>query len=427
MLAPQPVAEDYSQPTLQRLNGRGFILNSVDLQIVSKAPGWNLDSTERAANIQEAINQGAEYISIAVPYDNPTKYGEYVVSARAKGVKILHRPHWQAWEGDDDVGDITSITRSGSTATVVTSTVHNLQSGNTVSMSGADQSEYNAQFVVTVVNTTTFTCTVSGTPANGSGTMLWRLGAQGYLDNFYNFVQLHPEFFEAGDVVWVCTEPNNANDNNNYTFRDGGLSANSLNIETFNQFCIDCVKYANAAFRAAGITGVGTWGCGSSVALLDLAGQTLYGTTGSNGSAGREGGLNNSDIVNYFGGILTIDHYESNTFRDGNTYYTAYNTDLDKIHTAFPDCRIMIGEIGYHTTTVVPDGEQYGVFDRVVDALRSKSFIYGVNFWVHMGSTTASIWNNNSGTIIKGGRDATRALRKAFKTGNVAFGARITP
>lgn len=60
---------------------------------------------------------------------------------------------------------VTSITRATSTATVTTSAAHNLTTGNVVLISGATQTEYNGSFTITVTSSTTFTYTVSGTPA----------------------------------------------------------------------------------------------------------------------------------------------------------------------------------------------------------------------------------------------------------------------
>lgn len=70
-------------------------------------------------------------------------------------------------ENKDDATPLTvsSITRSGSVATVVTSTVHGLVNADTVVIAGATQPEYNGTFIITYVNTTTFTYKVEGTPA----------------------------------------------------------------------------------------------------------------------------------------------------------------------------------------------------------------------------------------------------------------------
>ena len=69
---------------------------------------------------------------------------------------------------------ITSITRVGSTATATTASDHGLGSSNTVTISGADQTEYNLTDVsITVTGTDTFTYTVSGSPTSpATGTIL---------------------------------------------------------------------------------------------------------------------------------------------------------------------------------------------------------------------------------------------------------------
>ena len=68
---------------------------------------------------------------------------------------------------------VSSITRSGQTATATTVSAHNLATGVSVTVSGAGQSEYNITATVTVTSTTTFTYTVAGAPATpATGTLL---------------------------------------------------------------------------------------------------------------------------------------------------------------------------------------------------------------------------------------------------------------
>lgn len=57
-----------------------------------------------------------------------------------------------------------SLTRSGSTATFTTSSVHILETGDFVVVAGADQPEYNGIFRVSRLSDTQFSYTVSGTP-----------------------------------------------------------------------------------------------------------------------------------------------------------------------------------------------------------------------------------------------------------------------
>lgn len=67
---------------------------------------------------------------------------------------------------------VSSLTRSGQTATAVTSSDHNLASNLDVIISGANESEYNGTFTITVTDTDTFTYTVTGTPSTpATGTM----------------------------------------------------------------------------------------------------------------------------------------------------------------------------------------------------------------------------------------------------------------
>jgi hypothetical protein len=77
---------------------------------------------------------------------------------------------------DDDypgVVPVTSITRSGSIATLTSTTNHGLVTGDEIVISGATQTEYNGTFTVTKTGNTTFTYTVTGTPATpATGTIL---------------------------------------------------------------------------------------------------------------------------------------------------------------------------------------------------------------------------------------------------------------
>lgn len=65
---------------------------------------------------------------------------------------------------------ISSITRSGSTATVTTSTAHPFLTGDRVTIAGATQTDYNGSFQITYVSSTSFTYTVSNTPATPATT-----------------------------------------------------------------------------------------------------------------------------------------------------------------------------------------------------------------------------------------------------------------
>jgi uncharacterized phage protein gp47/JayE len=63
------------------------------------------------------------------------------------------------------VVSVSSITRVGSIATATTASAHNLGSGISATIAGADQAEYNGAQIVTVTGADTFTYSVSGAPA----------------------------------------------------------------------------------------------------------------------------------------------------------------------------------------------------------------------------------------------------------------------
>jgi len=68
---------------------------------------------------------------------------------------------------------VSNITRNSTTATVKTLLPHNRVTGDSVTISGADQAAYNVTASVTRVNATTFTYTVAGSPASpATGTIV---------------------------------------------------------------------------------------------------------------------------------------------------------------------------------------------------------------------------------------------------------------
>jgi len=78
---------------------------------------------------------------------------------------------------------VTSITRSGTTATVTTTDTHNMGIGQSTTIAGAAESDYNGTFVVTSVpSSTTFTYEVSGSPSTPATGTITSTKATVYLD-----------------------------------------------------------------------------------------------------------------------------------------------------------------------------------------------------------------------------------------------------
>ncbi len=65
---------------------------------------------------------------------------------------------------------VTTLTSSGTTATATTTAEHGLATGETTFIAGADQTDYNGTFIVTVTSTTVFTYTMLADPATDTAT-----------------------------------------------------------------------------------------------------------------------------------------------------------------------------------------------------------------------------------------------------------------
>jgi hypothetical protein len=107
--------------------------------------------------------------------------GEFVFVKNAYGAWILDDAAATPISDVDYPGyqtiAVTSITRSGSTATVTTTAPNTLETGDTVLISGAAETEYNGQFTIVVLTNATFTYQVTGTPATpATGTIVLQGG-----------------------------------------------------------------------------------------------------------------------------------------------------------------------------------------------------------------------------------------------------------
>jgi DNA/RNA endonuclease YhcR with UshA esterase domain len=98
------------------------------------------------------------------------------VTIAAKAVALDFGTSGSGWieqTVNDGTIDSVGITRVGATATATTAIAHGYKTGDVVYISGATAPEYNGAFTITVTGTTTFTFTVSGTPATpATGTIL---------------------------------------------------------------------------------------------------------------------------------------------------------------------------------------------------------------------------------------------------------------
>ena len=92
--------------------------------------------------------------------------GHFLVACNgADPTMIYDGTQWFKVATTTTAATISTITKSGTTATLTTATAHGLITGNRVTISGASSSEYNGTYVITVTGANTFTYTMATTPA----------------------------------------------------------------------------------------------------------------------------------------------------------------------------------------------------------------------------------------------------------------------
>lgn len=133
-------------------------------------------------------------------------------------------------------GDIsvTSLTRSGSTVTATTSVNHNLADGVSTTVSGANETEYNGTFTVTVTGVNTFTYEIVGTPttpATGTIIVSTDISQDTYLTILIEAVTEYAEQYTKRDFITRTYE----------TFRDS--FHNNLEIRRNPSITISTVEY----------------------------------------------------------------------------------------------------------------------------------------------------------------------------------------
>lgn len=148
-----------------------------------------------------------------------------------EGGRLGSRKGWQYVA--QDVKSVTSLTSSGTTATA-TATAHGLETGETVTISGASPSEYNGDYVVTVTSANTFTYTFAGSATSpATGTIISTYHAN--LTGMHRHVDIDgTEYFGAWSANGEFFIKNGGNlqsvtYNGSQTITDGNWQAASLN------------------------------------------------------------------------------------------------------------------------------------------------------------------------------------------------------
>jgi hypothetical protein len=117
-----------------------------------------------------------------------TAGGNFLVAVNGQDSTMLYDgTAWYKMATTATAQTISSITSSGTTATVTTSSAHGLVTDNRVVISGAVEAPYNGTFRITVTGSTTFTYTMtSSTTSPATGTPIYTvLGIEGINNNLF--------------------------------------------------------------------------------------------------------------------------------------------------------------------------------------------------------------------------------------------------
>lgn len=167
---------------------------------------------------------------------------------------------------------VSSVTRSGSTATVTTAAAHGYATGDYVTHAGAGEAAYNIRAKVTVTASTTYTFAVVGTPATpatGTITATYTSDAQGGVKRTWRSVvaNLPAELIpiRAGERLQMAAIQATVD----YRFRVRAR----VDVTPKMRILWTPSWPAGSALRTLEITGVAPWSDGREWALLECTGM----------------------------------------------------------------------------------------------------------------------------------------------------------
>lgn len=203
---------------------------------------------------------------------------------------------------------------------------------------------------------------------DGSGNAGIMTPAQ-YMAYEQNFIQTHPLFFQAGDILDPCPEPEQglywkATYGENWT-----NNAPNAATAAYNAFLRRTTDIANIALYQNGVLGVIT-------TIRSI--NSFFATHRS---------VLEQATVDKFG-YLTIDSYPEQDTQLPSVAAQARVAELNKIE-ALWHVPIVLGEMGYSNLVPVDDSVQHVVLHEELLRLQSLPYLTGVNYWVGTGSDTA--------------------------------------
>lgn len=199
-----------------------FVPKLVDipkLRMISDALYYNSSSNairHWASNIKSYFP--TKYINFGIARSSsaywPTYYATYLplmqaeaTWAQSNSMDMFTVANEMETENRNGKLSVTSITRSSNVATVTTSAVHNLLTGDTIKITGASDSSYNLdQVSITVLDTTTLTYACAGSDGSAAGTLLLQPGRATIKRIAMNLLTAAEAIFTNGPCIYSFSQ-----------------------------------------------------------------------------------------------------------------------------------------------------------------------------------------------------------------------------
>ena len=199
---------------------------------------YNCDTTT-ATNVFTIANDKFQYVNIT------NAGGNFLVACNGTDPTLIYNgTNWIKMATTTTASAITSITRSGTLATMTTTTPHGLATGNQITITGNLPTAFNGTYIVTVTGASTLTYVMATTPATDAltiGSYIVGFGVTGVNSNTFINVNLFKNrlYFTEKNTLKVWFLPVNALGGAASPLDFGGIARNGGFLQAMATWTID--------------------------------------------------------------------------------------------------------------------------------------------------------------------------------------------
>jgi hypothetical protein len=199
---------------------------------------YNCD-TSTATNVFTITNDKFQYVNIT------NAGGNFLVACNGTDPTLIYDgTNWIKMATTTTAAAITSITRSGTLATMTTTTPHGLATGNQITITGNLPTAFNGTYIVTVTGASTLTYVMATTPATDAltiGSYIVGFGVTGVNSNTFINVNLFKNrlYFTEKNTLKVWFLPVNALGGAASPLDFGGIARNGGFLQAMATWTID--------------------------------------------------------------------------------------------------------------------------------------------------------------------------------------------